>query len=80
MVEEVKEVSEKETDIPIEPSNVTLFINFDKEGTPTFGFNGAWNVQKLGRVRRLLFRAYKHYMREIRLKLDEELKGVTNER
>ena len=53
---------------------IVTFVGPNEE--PQFKFSGAWNIQKLGRVRRLLFRAYKHYMREIRLQEDEKLKGV----
>ena len=81
MVEEVKEegaipkivaTETKEIGIP-EPNEVidlTLFISFDNAGTPKYGFNGAWNIQRLGRVRRTLLRAYKHYMRDLRIQIE----------
>ncbi len=49
-------------------SDKALLITFDAGEIPQFKFSGAWNIQNLGRARRLLLRAYKHYMRDIRIK------------
>ena len=67
-----KDVGEPETN---EVIDLTLFISFDNAGTPKYGFNGAWNIQRLGRVRRTLLRAYKHYMRDLRIKMEGEKKN-----
>jgi hypothetical protein len=50
---------------------VVTFVGPNEE--PEFKFSGTWSIQKLGRVRRLLFRAYKHYIREVRLQNNKEV-------
>jgi hypothetical protein len=50
-----------------------LVVLFDSNSEPQFEFNGAWNIRDLGRTRSTLFRAFKHYMRQLRQK--EETNG-----
>ena len=45
-----------------------LMVTFNTNKEPQFEFHGAWTVQDLGHTRVGLFRAYKHYMKEVRAK------------
>ena len=49
-------------------SDKALLVTFDSNEEPQFKFNGAWSIQDLGRTRRTLLRAYKHYMMQLRQK------------
>ena len=49
-------------------SDKALIVTFDKNNEPQFKFNGAWSVRDLGHARVGLFRAFKHYMKEVRQK------------
>lgn len=48
-----------------------LLITFTENAEPQYKFTGAWDIRDLGRTRSTLFRAFKHYMRNIRLQNKE---------
>lgn len=49
-------------------SEKSLKVTFDSNNEPQFKFSGDWNIRDLVHTRTGLFRAYKHYIREIRVK------------
>lgn len=49
-------------------SEKKLVVSFDSNDEPQFKLTGAWNIKDLGHTRSGLFRAYKHYMKELRQK------------
>jgi hypothetical protein len=51
-----------------ESSDKYLQVLFDPNNEPIFKFYGAWNIRDVGHVRGNLLRAYKHYVRDIRIK------------
>jgi hypothetical protein len=51
-------------------SDRSLLVTFDANRQPLFVFNGDWNVRDLIHTRVRLFRAYKHYIKEVRIKLE----------
>ena len=53
-------------------SDKCLTVTFDGNKEPQYNFIGAWNIKDLGHTRAGLFRAYKHYMKEVRTKENAE--------
>jgi hypothetical protein len=49
-----------------------VYVLFNSNGEPQYEFKGAWGIRDLGRVRGTLFQAYKHYIRELRLKEEKK--------
>jgi len=48
-------------------SEKKLVVSFDANKEPKFEFTGAWSIQDIGHTRSNLLRAYKHYLKEVRL-------------
>jgi len=53
-------------------SEKSLVVSFDSNDEPKFDFTGAWGIKDLGHTRTGLFRAYKHYIKEVRTKKEAQ--------
>lgn len=58
----------RDSEREVRMSDKQLVVTFNTNEEPQFKFSGAWNIRDLGRTRSTIFRAYKHYIRELRQK------------